>query len=227
MSNSSAEPMIVLLDSRSLIRELIASYLRVRAPDLGVTEAASISDLDCAGATSYGAIVVFQHNAPVEVGKRFQSVTKVREVLPNVPVIVIADFARPDLVCEAFRAGAKGFIPTITPLSVFEHAIRTVLAGGEYVPASILALGKGAGVPDAPAEEIGVESLRFTPRQRQVLELLREGMPNKIIAYRLAMCESTVKIHVRQILRKMKATNRTQVVATLNKAENAFVGLGS
>jgi DNA-binding NarL/FixJ family response regulator len=45
-----------------------------------------------------------------------------------------------------------------------------------------------------------------------VLELLKEGKQNKIIAYKLGMCESTVKVHIRQIMRKLKATNRTQVV---------------
>jgi DNA-binding NarL/FixJ family response regulator len=56
------------------------------------------------------------------------------------------------------------------------------------------------------------DSISFSPRQLQVLELLKEGKQNKIIAYELGMCESTVKVHIRQIMRKLKARNRTQVV---------------
>ena len=51
----------------------------------------------------------------------------------------------------------------------------------------------------------------FTRRQSQILDCLRRGMANKLIAYELNMCESTVKVHVRNIMKKLKATNRTQV----------------
>jgi DNA-binding NarL/FixJ family response regulator len=51
----------------------------------------------------------------------------------------------------------------------------------------------------------------FTTRQAAVIEALRRGKPNKIIAYELKMRESTVKVHVRNIMKKLKATNRTQV----------------
>ncbi|MCS6780698.1 MAG: response regulator transcription factor, partial [Geminicoccaceae bacterium] len=57
----------------------------------------------------------------------------------------------------------------------------------------------------------------LTPRQREVLELLGQGRPNKVIAQRLAMCESTVKVHVRQIMRKLGARNRTEVALKLRE----------
>ncbi len=52
--------------------------------------------------------------------------------------------------------------------------------------------------------------------QRQILDCLRRGMANKLIAYELNMCESTVKVHIRNIMKKLKATNRTQVVYLTN-----------
>jgi DNA-binding NarL/FixJ family response regulator len=52
----------------------------------------------------------------------------------------------------------------------------------------------------------------LTPRQKEVLQLLRKGKSNKIIAYELNMQESTVKVHVRQIMKKLKAINRTHAV---------------
>jgi DNA-binding NarL/FixJ family response regulator len=57
----------------------------------------------------------------------------------------------------------------------------------------------------------------FTPRQLEVLRLLRQGKPNKIIAYELDVEESTVKVHVRHIMRKLKATNRTHAVVLANQ----------
>jgi DNA-binding NarL/FixJ family response regulator len=59
-------------------------------------------------------------------------------------------------------------------------------------------------------------SKSFTNRQSQVLACLREGKPNKLIAYELTMCESTVKVHVRHIMKKLGATNRTQVAYLTN-----------
>jgi DNA-binding NarL/FixJ family response regulator len=51
----------------------------------------------------------------------------------------------------------------------------------------------------------------FTPRQTAVVESLRRGKANKVIAFELNMCESTVKVHVRNVMRKLKARNRTEV----------------
>ena len=66
----------------------------------------------------------------------------------------------------------------------------------------------------------------FTPRQSEILNCLRRGLSNKLIAYELQMCESTVKIHVRNIMKKLGATNRTQVVSmTWHWFETAAAGV--
>ena len=202
-------PIIGLIDQRALVRELVGSFLRERMPDFVVHQAASLAEIESRRSFAYRIFVIFQPAAAAEVAKSYIQVARLRQVFPDAPVIVVSDFARSDLVCEAFRCGASGFIPTLTSVSIFAQAIRTVLAGGEYVPASVLENGGPAAGP-AGARPLG---RKFTPRQQQVLGLLREGLPNKVIAYRLDMRESTVKVHLRQIMRKMNATNRTQVVA--------------
>jgi DNA-binding NarL/FixJ family response regulator len=62
-----------------------------------------------------------------------------------------------------------------------------------------------------PGEEDSVTYLGFTRREAQVLEQLQQGKANKVIAYELNISESTVKVHVRNIMKKLHATNRTQV----------------
>jgi DNA-binding NarL/FixJ family response regulator len=80
-----------------------------------------------------------------------------------------------------------------------------VQAGGVFVPETcVRSLHQSAHV-DAEHDSF------FTRRQAQVVEAIRQGKPNKIIAYELSMCESTVKVHVRTIMKKLKARNRTQV----------------
>ena len=60
----------------------------------------------------------------------------------------------------------------------------------------------------------------FTARQTAVLNVLCKGKANKIIAYELCMCESTVKVHVRNIMKKLKATNRTQIAYLVRELMN-------
>jgi DNA-binding NarL/FixJ family response regulator len=131
----------------------------------------------------------------------------------------------------------RGYIPTTFNPRVAVEAMRLVHAGGTFVPASALKqCGNGhrrvqgdrsevdepAAAPPvaAPGAEAGNgEALlrELTPRQREVLRLLCEGKPNKIIAHALHMQEGTVKVHVRQIMKKLKATNRTQVAFLANR----------
>ena len=88
------------------------------------------------------------------------------------------------------------------------RAVHLVCVGGTFAPAAAL-LSRGDR-PQGSAGEPLIEG--FTQRQAQILDCLRRGMANKLIAYELNMCESTVKVHVRNIMKKLKATNRTHVV---------------
>jgi DNA-binding NarL/FixJ family response regulator len=97
-------------------------------------------------------------------------------------------------------------------------AIRFINQGGTYIPVCVLAASSELQrtSPAQPMDERG-QPIEFSPRQSQVLEGLRQGKQNKIIAYELGMCESTVKVHLRHIMRKLNARNRTQVVLLTNR----------
>ena len=92
--------------------------------------------------------------------------------------------------------------------------IRLVRAGGIFMPPNGFGFQGSAARSDA--RDTGLAH-QFTPRQVAVLQHLRQGKANKIIAHELAMSESTVKVHVRNIMKKMKATNRTEVAFRLNR----------
>ncbi len=126
------------------------------------------------------------------------------------PIIVVADKEDPTHVLDALDAGAKGYVPSSVSLEVTIEALNLVLAGGTYVPASALIASRNMAKGAADAPEHSPHSM-FTDRQYAVIEKLREGKANKIIAYELNMRESTVKVHIRNIMRKLRATNRTQV----------------
>jgi DNA-binding NarL/FixJ family response regulator len=103
--------------------------------------------------------------------------------------------------------GAKGYIPMTMGFELAVEAVRFVLAGGTYVPAEYLL----SAIPSAvtPSRPPGAGAI--TGRELAVVRAIHQGKPNKIIAYELNMCESTVKVHVRHIMKKLRAKNRTDV----------------
>jgi len=125
---------------------------------------------------------------------------------PRTPILVAAECDDPERAHTILRVGARGFLPTSHSLKVLMGALERVRAGGSYVP---LALTEAT--PSEPAERAERTPWReLTRRQRDVLELIAEGKSNKLIADALNMSESTVKAHVKQIIRRLKVANRTQ-----------------
>ena len=113
----------------------------------------------------------------------------------------------------------RGYVPTSLPIAVAIQAIELARAGGVYVPASSLIAAHR--VQEAPSPTVQKTNGMFTTRQAAVIEALKRGKANKIIAYELEMRESTVKVHVRNIMKKLHATNRTEVAYLANRLLNA------
>lgn len=123
---------------------------------------------------------------------------------PRVPILVAADCDDPERARLILRSGARGFLPTHLSLKILVAALERVRTGGSYVPLSLT----------EPAAEPELEACpprhELTRRQRDVLALISEGKSNKLIADALAMSESTVKAHVKQIIKRLQVANRTQ-----------------
>lgn len=134
---------------------------------------------------------------------------------------VIALCAKGDAasMVDALGAGAAAVVPADASLDLLRHVVRLVMAGGTYAPASALqALEPGPAPKVAkPAAVAGLPPL--TPRQAAVVEALRRGKPNKLIAYELNMCESTVKVHLRTVMKKMRAQSRTHLATMMGRHE--------
>jgi len=125
------------------------------------------------------------------------------------PVVILSPVDSPDLIAEALESGARGYILTgNTGLELAVEIIRLVRVGGTFVPPTRWSLRPG-NQKDTTSKMTTTHQL--TPRQMAVLDHLKLGKANKVIAYELAMSESTVKVHIRNIMKKMKATNRTEV----------------
>jgi DNA-binding NarL/FixJ family response regulator len=122
---------------------------------------------------------------------------------PGTPIVAVSADDRPRTMTDLVRAGARGYIPKSTNSEVTLSALRLVLAGGTYVPQSII-LDAAQGKTEAP----------LTARELQVLELLAAGHGNKAMAAQLGMAESTVRVHVTSILRRLGVRSRVEAATS-------------
>ena len=147
---------------------------------------------------------------------RLDGIAATRELLavsPDVKVVVLTTFEQDDYIFGALSAGASGFLLKRTRPEELIAAIHTVAAGDSLLSPSVtrtvIQRVAGQPAPDAAAEA-RLEEL--TARERDVLELMARGLSNGEIAATLVIEESTVKTHVRHILRKLRLRDRVQAV---------------
>ena len=138
------------------------------------------------------------------------------EGAPDARIIVVSDFEVPSEIARALEAGAKGYISMNAGLDVAIAAIRLVSVGGIYIPTTSVLSSRALA---AAASETKTHEHReglFTHRQLDVIACLRRGESNKLIAYNLGMGECTVKVHIRNVTRKIKARSRTEIAFLTN-----------
>ena len=211
-------PSLIVIDHRTLIRECLVRALRtvVRAR-VGSYDAID-SWLEVADNNLPAAILLGISGSPGDTEIMHHTASALSKFAP-VPLIVIGESEDPEQIIEALESGARGYIPTNLPLAIAVHALRLVTEGGVFVPANslIAAHGHPTGKPRSAAPELQM----FTARQAAVVRALCRGKANKMIAYELNMCESTVKVHVRNIMKKLKAKNRTEVAVMFKSLSNS------
>jgi DNA-binding NarL/FixJ family response regulator len=128
---------------------------------------------------------------------------------PGVPVVVLSATHDDATVNAALGAGARGFIAkTASPAALLE-ALRQVLEG------FVCRAADDAAAAGTDGTRIGATALGLTARQADVLRLLAQGKPNKLICRDLRLSEGTVKVHVSAILKALNVASRTQAVAEL------------
>ncbi len=139
----------------------------------------------------------------------FDLLRELRHDWPSIPVLVLSATHDRATIETAIDLGAMGFIPKTANARLLLDALRLVLTGGVYVPAETGSDGVRPRPIAKPAE------LGLTMRQADVLKLLVQGKPNKLICRDLHLSEGTVKVHVSAILRALNVHTRTQVVVEL------------
>ena len=192
---------IAVIEGRTFLRECISRSMQ-SAFLLPVVAYSAVSELESQLQLSPRVIIL----SLVELGHEasLSALKALSERAPGVPIIVLAYVNDVDLARTVVRYGAKGYIPITMGFEIAIEAVRFVLAGGTYAPVDCLLAGP-------PGGESSSKPDTMTARELAVIRAIQQGEPNKLIAYHLNMCESTVKVHVRNVMKKLKAKNRTEV----------------
>ncbi len=173
----------------------------------------------------------------------FDVLSEFRAAYPALPVVVVSASDRTSDVIRAIDLGAMGFVPKRASNDTLFEALSMVMSGGIYVPP--MDMGDETSATDQYADNppgalrsvrqraadegfqthASLESLGLTPRQTEVLGLLLQGKPNKLIARDLNLSVETVKDHVAAVLRTLNVSSRTQAVLAVGQMSRQQGGL--
>lgn len=205
---------ILVADDHKLLREGLKPFLRELGSDVAILEAANFSETQGAAASAQDLrLILLDLSMPGMNGMR--GVETLHGEHPDVPLVILSGDSRRETVLGAVQAGASGFISKTVSGVAMVNALRLVLSGETYLPSSAIAdedYGVGAesgggGIGRAPSPLDGL-----SPRDREILALVVEGLTNKEIGRRIGLQEVTIKAHLRSLYRRIGAANRAQAV---------------
>lgn len=216
---------ITILEERPLFREGLAHLLATLEPNWHVTSYSNEEMLMTGGKYKRAAmpsLVIICIDS--RCCKLHDIELKIRGTYIDVPVLILMDVEDIELACAYLESGAKGIITPLLDSKIIIMAISLVCAGGVYVPpffvTECMNIVQRRNNVNYYSESRSIKGISesselskdaFTPRQWDVLNLICQGLPNKIIARSLNMQECSVKAHVRHLMKKLGAQNRTQI----------------
>lgn len=204
---------IIIVDDHPLFRDALRQALSSSMDKTGISEAGSLEELQGLLAADPDVDLVLLDLAMPDV-QGLSGLLQVRSQYSSIPVVIVSATGDPVVIRKCLDYGALGFVPKSEPVEKIREAIRTVLAGGIWTPASF-----DPGTPaDAGDRDLAARLSLLTPQQLKVLGMLGEGLLNKQIAYKLSVSEATIKAHVSAILQKLGVDSRTQAVIAINRA---------
>ncbi len=198
---------ICLVSANDLIREGLSAILSLE----GFEVLTSVGDIDSLPASDIvgKSIVVLDATVP---GYSHELIDDLLERLPSCNVVILVDTFEQDVTLDCFKAGARGLIVKSFSSKPLVSALRLISLGERVFPSQLLESIDWRRMESRQPSRIGddISDAHLSPRELDVLCCLMAGYPNKTIARQLDVCEATVKVHVKAILRKLNVRNRTQ-----------------
>lgn len=202
---------IAIVEDNRGIRESLAAYVQ-KAP----------AEMQCVGTcgTAEEALEVLPQQKPDVVLMDIQlpnlsgieCAARLKQLLPEVKIIMVTVYGNPERIFNALRAGACGYLlKTCTPDELLT-AVREVRQGGapmsREIARKVITYFQGQPPPDAADSSAELENL--SPREREILEFLTQGLSDKEIADRLGVKHGTVRFHLKHVYEKLHVRSRTE-----------------
>ncbi|MGJ5038729.1 MULTISPECIES: response regulator transcription factor [unclassified Bradyrhizobium] len=211
---------LLIVEDHPLFREALESAIRAALADAEMCEATSVDmAVGLLSSPPRFDLILLDLSTPGTTG--LSGVIRIRKTAPRTPILVVSAHRDPDLVAHVLALGVSGYISKSTSKQQLADAIKAVLRGEVHVEGGSLCASARRG--RLPAQDLLKRLHELTPQQLRVLDLIRRGLQNKQIAYELGICETTVKVHVSEILRKLRVMSRTKAIIEMEKID--FVNL--
>ena len=209
---------VALIEDNRIVREGLAALL-TQVSELKIVYSGSSADL--AGLERVKPRVVLL-DLGLENGDSLSAARRVGESLPGSRVVVMDLRPAREDIRDLVNAGVSGFILKDATLDELVNTIRSVAAGAYVLPSMMTSSLFSQIATEALASRGpgAVDAVRMTPREREVIDLISEGLSNKSIAARLGISVHTVKSHIRNIMEKLALHTRLQLAAWAHQEED-------
>jgi len=199
---------VLIVDDHRLFSEVIRSTLEGMGMDVLPVATTGSQGIDMVRRERPDVVLV-DIGLPDESGLSVGQ--KILEEMPETKVVAVTSLIDPRAVADAVRLGFHGYVTKDTPVNQFVSSIRAVLDGNVIMPKHLARHAAGEKSPEEQQAAMLIGQL--TDRERQVLQLLAEGMSGVQIAAQLSISPNTVRTHVQSILTKLQVHSRLEAAA--------------
>ena len=200
---------VLIADDHPLYREAAALQIRRLYREAHVQEVASLAELRAAtGQAPAFDLILVDYYMP---GMSADELAGLVKDFPSTPLAVISGMVGNADILAAARAGVRGYIPKTSSSEHFAHALQLLLAGGTSIPTEVL-------MDHRPSQETPDWLAKMSTREQEVLRGVAQGQSNKEIARVLGLAEVTIKLHLRNVFRKMAVKSRSEAAVKAVKA---------
>jgi DNA-binding NarL/FixJ family response regulator len=201
---------VLIADDHPLYREAAALQIRRLYHEAHVQEVASLAELRAAvDLTPVFDLILVDYYMP---GMSADELAGLVKDFPSTPLAVISGMVGNADILAAARAGVRGYIPKTSSSEHFARALQLLLAGGTSIPTEVL-------MDTPPSHKTPAWLAKMSPREQEVLRGVAQGQSNKEIARVLGLAEVTIKLHLRNVFRKMAVKSRSEAAVKAVKAD--------